>query len=162
MAKYQAIAAVSATIRALLADAATPAVAGAEFQVVHADSLQSPMADGVAVLLHRITANTALRRAPGTPGFAADLHYLVNAWSADPLRQQLLLGWAIHVLEATPILSASALNLHAQDAGTFGPDENIELAAESLAIQDEAAVWTAVRALQQPSVAYVARGVQIA
>jgi len=155
MATHQAIAAVSATIRALIAGAAIPETAGAEFQVVNADSLQSPMADGVAVFLYRVTVNSAARN-------AVDLHYLVNACSADPIRQQLLLGWAIHVLDATPILTASVLNQHAPAPGVFQADERVELAAEVLTIQDEANVWNAVRALQQPSAAYVARGVRMA
>jgi hypothetical protein len=162
MATYQAIAAVSATIRALLAGAAIPAIAGAEFQVVNADSLQSPMADGVAVFLYRIGLNPALRSIPGRPSLAVDLHYLVNAHSADPIRQQLLLGWSAHVLQATPLLTASMLNQHAPEPGAFPADENVELTAEALAIQDEAAVWNSVHALQQPSIAYVARGVRIA
>jgi Pvc16 N-terminal domain len=152
MATYQAIAAVSASIRALLAGAAIPEIAGAEFQVVNADSLQSPMADGVAVFLYRVAVNPAARN-------AIDLHYLVSGYSADPIRQQLLLGWAIHVLDGTPVLTASMLNQHGP--GAFQPEENVQLTPEVLTIQDEASVWNAVRALEQPSAPYVAHGVRI-
>ncbi|MCU1238723.1 MAG: hypothetical protein JWP63_6690 [Candidatus Solibacter sp.] len=154
MATYQAIAAVSAAIRGVLASAAIPEIAGAEFQVVNADSLQSPMADGVAVFLYRVTESAVIRTRR-----TLDLHYLINAWSADPIRQQLLLGWAIQVLDGTSILTPSLLN--AASPGVFQPDESVQLMAETLAMQDESALWNAVRALQQPSAAYLARGVRI-
>jgi len=156
VATYQALAAVSAAIRGVLTSAVIPEIAGAEIQVVNTDSLQSPMADGVAVLLYRVTPNPAMRGQ-----LALDLHYLVNAWSADPIRQQLLLGWAIHVLEATPILSSSFLNQHTEAPGVFQPDEHVELSSETLTMDDESSLWSSVHALPQPSVAYVARGIRV-
>jgi Pvc16 N-terminal domain len=161
LATYQAIAAVSAALRALLSNAAIPPISGAEFLVVNADSLQSPMADGLGVFLYRASVNTAIHTVPGRPSLALDLHYFVTAWSGDPIRQQLLLGWAARRLEDSPILTSAMLNQHAPAPGVFRPDESVELAAESLNIQDEVSVWNAVKALQQPSVTYVARGVRI-
>ena len=160
MATYQAIAAVSAALRGLLADSAIPGVAPAEFQVVNADSLQSPMSDGVAILLYRVSLSTTSRN-PAARGLAFDLHYLVAAWNADPIRQQLLLGWAARVFEDVPILTAEILNRHAPSPAVFQTGENVELSAEAVGAQDEAAVWSAVKALQQPAICYAARGVRI-
>jgi hypothetical protein len=163
LAKYQAIAAVSATLRGVLADSVIPEIAGAEFQVVNADTLQSPMADGVAVFLYHVAANAAPLNGPprSDPGLVLELHYLVTAWAADPIRQQVLLGWAARVLEAVPILSASVLNQHAPATGVFQAAESIRLTAGSLSLQDEASIWGAAKVLPQPSIHYVATGVRL-
>ncbi len=166
MATYQAIAAVSAAIRGLLENSVTLEIAGAEVKLVNADILQSPMADGVGIFLYRISTDPTIHR-PGPPGppirpvLAENLHYLVTAWSPDPVRQQVLLGWALRVIEDSPLLSASLLNQHGPAPNIFSPGDSVELAAEALSIQDESEIWHAAKAWQQPSISYVARGVRI-
>jgi hypothetical protein len=159
LATYQAIAAVSAALRGLLTGAANPEIAGAEFQVVNGDTLQSPMADGVALFLCQVAVNNSARTGP--PALAVDLHYLIAAWAADPIRQQVLLGWAAHVLQGTPVLNASMLNPQAPAPPVFRGEESVRLVATPIAMQDETAIWNAARALQQPSLHYVATGVRI-
>ena len=164
MATYQAIAAVSAAVRALLEHAVTSAVAGAEVRVVNSEGLHARPADGVTIYLHRVTANTMVRGAPGRhgrAGLALDLHYLITAWATDPIRQQSLLGWALRVLEDTAVLTAHALNEQAPGPDVFKADESVELVLEPLSIQDDTAIWNAAGARFETSASYIARGVRI-
>ncbi len=163
MATYQAIAAVSTAMRVLLETSVTPETAGAEFKVVNADSLQSPIADGVGIFLYRVTADPVVHglQPPDRHFLAMSPHYLVIAWSPDTVRQQMLLGWALRVFEDSPLMSATFLNQNGPAPDVFRPDEKVELISETLTIQDEVAIWNAAKAWQQPSVAYVCRGVRI-
>jgi hypothetical protein len=75
--------------------------------------------------------------------------------------QQQVLGWAVRVLDETPILPAALLNSHQGGKVVFDPSETVELVWEALSQQDLFDVWEVARTNQQPAASYVARAVVI-
>lgn len=123
----------------------------------------------LAVHLHRVNVSTARRGFPPTinsdgqkvlPPIPVDLHYLIVAYATDATLQQYALGWAIRVLEDTPVLPPSLLN-DRQPTPVFGLDEAVEVVWEPLTEQEEHDIWQAATAKRQPSATYVARTVRI-
>jgi hypothetical protein len=161
MANYQAIAAVSAAIGAVLERTPVPAMPHPEIRVVSTAGLQAPPVDGVTIYLYRVTANVMLRGANEHGGAALDLHYLVTAWPAEPLRQQALLGWAVRALDQTPLLTAALLNSQTMGSDVFRDDDSVQIALEPLSIADEGAIWIAAAVPRQISASYVARIVRL-
>jgi len=165
----QAVAATSQTIVKLLKDAFDlPGFPQADFKVCYAANLQAPpLSEGVSVFLYRMNINGSRRNAParkdpkGRPPVWLDLHYLLTAWAKDPLKQQVLLAWAVRTLQDSPILPTHLLNDYSSGEIIFGPGETVELSAESLTLQDETNIWEVAKTQQQPSVGYLARMVAI-
>src|SRR5262249_40978065 len=120
MAKPYAIAATGQAILSLLSTACPRAdFPSAQFELYQARNFQSPMDEGVALYLHRITPANNIRNLPPRvapdgrkyrPAVPIDLHYLLIAWARDAAKQQRLLGWAIRTIEDTPTLTAGVLN----------------------------------------------------
>jgi hypothetical protein len=170
MARSPAIAATSEAILGLLQSAAV----GGEFDGVtfahyQSSDFESPMTEGVSLYLYRITVSTN-RNLPGRlgrdgrrylPPLPVDLHFLVTAWADDAIKQQRLLGFAIRMLEDTPILPAGVLNQHGPEPDVFRPEETVELVFESLSVQDTSYIWEIAQTKEQPSAPYVARMVEI-
>jgi hypothetical protein len=167
MAATPAIAAVSQTVLSLLHVAAdAESLAGLTFAHYHVKQFESPMADGVSLVLYRVDPGLRRNLPPRVtpegirylPPLPVDLHYILTAWAGDPVKQQRLLGWAMRVLEDTPVLPSGLLNQHAPEPGVFRADEAVELVWEMLSLQDWVNVWDGQRT-RQPSVAYMARAV---
>jgi len=140
----------------------------AEFESYQAPQFQKPMKFGLSLFLYRVAVNTAARnsrphlRPTGDavlPPLPVDLCYLLTAWAENAPDQQELLGWAMRVLQDTPILPPALLNTGFP--GTFGPAEAVELGADQLAQQDMTPLWEIMKPNQQPSVGYVARMVAL-
>jgi hypothetical protein len=175
MARYHAIAATSNAIRLLLENAAaTSEWSGGDFALFQADDLQKPLEGTtkpkLSVYLYRVALSTARRDrglridADGRqyrPSIPLDLHYLVTAWASEARTAQQLLGWAIRVLEDTPVLPASLLNAYQAGLNVFAPDETVELVWEPLTLVDLYDIWQVSTRSQAPSAAYVARMVQL-
>jgi hypothetical protein len=171
LASYHAISATSRAIIGLLEDACPKTEFDkAEFKLYQASNYENPIAEGISVLLYRVTVNTTLRNLPprvapdGTryrPSLPLDLQYLLTAWAADTERQQRLLGWAMRTLEDTTILPAAILNKYIDMPDTFRPEEAVELVCDSLSVQDLTAVWDKLKPKYQTSVTYVARMISI-
>jgi hypothetical protein len=169
MANDKAIAAVSEALRSLLAQAASgPEFSGARFEIYQATNLQAPMPEGVSVYLYRVSIDPRRTRIPPgippagprrPPSLPLDLHYLITAWSLDPLRQQFILAWAARVIEDAPVLPASLLNRRIP--GVFGEGESVQLTVETLSLDEEAKIWNVAKSNRQPSLAYIARSVEI-
>jgi hypothetical protein len=170
VARHHAIAATSNAIRLLLENAAaTSEWSGAGFDLYQADDLQKPIDSNrpkVSIYLHRVIRSSVRRdRGPrvGPDGFRyrpsipLDLHYLVTAWSADARTAHQLLGWAIRVLEDTPIMPVGLLNAYQQGLTVFQPDETVELVWESLSITDLYDIWRVAQQHAAPSATYIAR-----
>jgi hypothetical protein len=170
VARHHAIAATSTAIRALLENAAPASEwSGASFELYQADDLQSPFEGTqprVSIYLYRLLLSSVRHdRGPrigpdGTryrPSIPLDLHYLVTAWAADARTSQQLLGWAIRVLDDTPILPVGLLNAYQAGVDVFAPDECVELAWQALSITDLNDVWQVSQVNQTPSACYVAR-----
>lgn len=167
MATANAIAAVGQAILSLIA-AGVPRVefASAQFALYQAKDFQSPMQEGVSLYLYRVTPAGEIRNYP--PRIAPDgrkfkqllpinLHYILSAWALEAVKQQRLLGWAMRILEDTPVLPAGVLNQGGPESDTFRPTETVDLIMETISVYDMGAIWDVSKPNVQPSVGYVAR-----
>jgi hypothetical protein len=171
MASYPAIAATSEAILGLLeAAAADTEFSGRRFALYNATDLQTPMKNGVSLWLYRVAVATTRRNlGPRTgddgrryrPSLPLDLHYLLTAWAQDPATQQRLLGWCIRTLEDQPVLPSGLLNHYGPEPDVFRPHESVELVAEALSPADVSDVWEVSPKHREPSMAYLARAVEI-
>lgn len=172
MATNRAIAATSAAISTLLTAESLrdPQLPRCTVSLYQAEQLQKP-AEGVviSVYLYRVALSVVRRdrglrvAADGTylASIPLDLHYLVTAWSASADTSQRLLGWAVSVLNDTPVIPASLLNTFPDSAPVFGDDEQVELVWEPLSLTDLYDVWQVAAQRAAPSASYVARSVLI-
>jgi hypothetical protein len=173
VATFNGIAAASDGIRTLL-DRAIPSSPVASLRVDHfgGKQLQSPPGESevvVSIWLYRV-APSSIRRS--TPQFVTldgetllapipiDLFYLVTGWAKSPLLQQQLVGWAIRVLDDTPVLPTALLN-DGPWAGVFRDGETVEVALHPLTMQEEFDVWQVAQQSEQPSASYVVRGLEL-
>lgn len=167
MATPNAIAAAGQAILGLIA-AGVPhdEFADAKFELYQAKNFQSPMTEGVSLYLYRITPAGEIRNYP--PRIAPDghkykqllpinLHYILSAWAQEAVKQQRLLGWAMRILEDTPVMPAGVLNQSGPENDTFRPTEIVDLIMEPISIYDMGAIWDVSKPNVQPSVGYVAR-----
>jgi len=174
VATKSAITAVGNAILGLLRDAQPPEEFGkVEIPPLHqASDLQKPLqGQGISLYLYRVAINGARRNRPPRldplgrryrPSLPLDLYYLLTPWSASAEGQQRLLGWAMRVLENTPILPAGLLNYHIRpESGVFADNEAVELICEPLSLTDMASLWEVFKPHVQLSMAYVARSVVI-
>ena len=172
MATNRAIAATSAAISALLeaealGDAQLPRCTVSLYQ---AEQLQKP-AEGVVISVYLYRVNFSVVRrdrglrtaADGTylASIPLDLHYLITAWSSTADTAQRLLGWAVSVLNDTPVIPTSLLNTFPDETPVFGDHEQVELVWESLSLTDLYDVWQVAAQRAAPSASYVARSVTI-
>ncbi|MDP9170938.1 MAG: DUF4255 domain-containing protein [Acidobacteriota bacterium] len=167
MASAYAIAATGQALLGLLASAVPrEEFSAAQFEIYQAKNFQSPMDEGISLYLYRVTPAPEIRNMPPRVGpdgrryrtaVPINLHYLLTAWARDSVKQHRLLGWAIRVLEDTPILSAGVLNQAGPEIDIFRFDETVDFVMETVSIQDQGSVWEVARHHMQPSVFYVAR-----
>lgn len=171
MASPYAIAAVGKAILALLAGACPkPEFAGAEFELYQAKNFLSPMEEGIALYLHRVTPANNIRNMPPRiapdgrryrPSLPLDIHFLLIPYARDAFKQQRLLGWAMRAIEDTPILYDSFLNQYGPEPDTFRPGECVDAILETIAYQDLGAVWNVANPNIQPAVPYIVRMLQL-
>jgi hypothetical protein len=138
-----------------------------QFEVYGTEDFKDHMAQGVSLFLYRVHLN-ATQRSPlvKDPGGSVrrellplDLHFFVTAWAPKASLQHAILGWAMRLLEDSPILSSSLLN--GVRAETFRGDETVELIAGALTNEELMRIWDDLSADYQLSVPYVARVVRI-
>ncbi|MBV8519276.1 MAG: DUF4255 domain-containing protein [Acidobacteria bacterium] len=171
MAGPYAIAAIGKAILSMLAAAVPkPEFAGAAFELYQSKNLQSPMEEGIALYLHRVTPGSVVRNLPPRvgldgrryrPSMPLDLHYLLVAWARDAFKQQRLLGWAMRTIEDTPLLHASLLNQYGPEPDIFGEGEAIDVLLENVSIQDMNVIWDTAKPQMQPCAAYIVRNVSL-
>lgn len=171
MATYEALAAAGQAIIGLLGDACPkPEFEGARFSLYQIKDFLSPMEEGLSLFLYRVAVNGSRRNLPpsiGTDGrryrppLPLDLHYMLTAWGKTAEKQQLLLGWAIRMMQDVPVLHASLLNDYASDAQTFRPGETIEIILDPLNLQDMSNLATLTKLNPPLSVTYVVRMVSV-
>lgn len=172
MATRSAIAATMEAIIRLLRTSYDPSQfnnAPLDFQVYIAHDFQTPMDEGVSLLLYRIFQDGTSRTPPGRlqpdgqrgpTKLPLELHFLLTAWAKTASLQHELAGWMMRTLEDNPILYPSLLNSYRPDV--FYPEETVELALAQLSTEDLFEIWdTIVRHMYQLSVPYVARMVRI-
>jgi hypothetical protein len=167
MATANAIATVGQAILALIAGGVPhDEFASSRFELYQAKDFQAPMEEGVSLYLYRISPAGEIRNYPPRVGpdgkryrqlLPINLHYLLSSWAREAAKQQRLLGWAMRILEDTPILPAGLLNQGGPEADTFRPTETVDVLMETVSIYDMGAIWDVAKPNTQPSVCYVAR-----
>lgn len=112
------------------------------------------------------------------PPLALDLHYLLSAYGAEDLHAEILLGYAMHLLHETPVLSRSAITTALNPSPPLGAAlppalqalaecgladqlEQIKITPEYLNTEEVSKLWTAVQSHYRPTAAYVATVVLI-
>ena len=171
MATYQAIAAVSLALKGLF-DRALPKneFPDAEITLLQPADYTNGMAEGISLLLYRVAINQTQRNLPprnapdGTryrPPLPVDLHYLLSAWSDDADTQQSLLGWAMRLLEDTPVLPGNLINPFTPEKPVFRADESVELICDPLPLEQWLALWATLTPKAAASMTYIVRMVQI-
>ena len=118
----------------------------------------------LSLYLYRVTVNEHSRqtRAASAQGsgpvpLGLDLHYLLTAWSGNPLDEQVTLAWAMRQLHRYPVLDASSLSNEA----AWAPDEVIQVIPAELSNEDIMRIWDALDPDYRLSVSYVARLVRL-
>lgn len=118
----------------------------------------------ITLYLYRVTVNEHTRqsRPPGSasaspPSLGLDLHYLLTAWAANPLDEQVPLAWTMRQLHMMPVLDRSNLS---PDAG-WGRDETVQVLPADLATEDLMRIWDALDPAYRLSAAYIARVVRL-
>ncbi len=172
MANYHALSGVCEGVIELLRNAFDPSEfqeQTLEFKVYSGADFARSMTTGVSVFLYRVYPNSSYRTPPGRRnengnrlrrGLPLDLHILLTAWAPSASLQHALLGWAMRVLEDTPILPAGLLN--ATISGVFRTDEAVEITLCELTTEDLFRIWETVSDNKyQLSVPYIARYVTI-
>jgi hypothetical protein len=167
MATANAIAAIGQAILGLIAAGVPqPEFSSATFELYQAKNFQTPMDEGISLYLYRVSPAGEIRNYPPRiapdgrrfrPALPLNLHYILSSWARDAVKQQRLLGWAMRILEDTPILPAGVLNQGGPESDTFWPNETVDLIMESISIYDMGAIWDVSKPNVQPSVGYVAR-----
>lgn len=146
-----------------LAGATMPACA---FDLVSCGQLsgEAEEATRITLLLYRVTVNEHSRQnrpagaAPDGPApLSLDLHYLLTAWGATPLDEQLTFAWALRQLHQHPVLDASSLS---PEAG-WARDELIQIVPAELTTEDMMRIWDALDPAYRLSTTYVARLVRL-
>jgi hypothetical protein len=173
MASYRAITAIGQAVLGILERACPrPEFAGAQFELYQASDFMNPepkVKEGVSLYLYRVATNGPRnlpnRVAPdGTlylPPLSVDLYYLVTPWAKTPERQQLLLGWAMRVMEDSRVIPSGLLNDQAVGSGIFGPNEDVEFVSDPISLQDLYDVWDSFKPVMQLSAAFVVRHLDI-
>jgi hypothetical protein len=174
MATRLAILATAKAIRRLLADACPKSdFPTAEFKIVQAGDIAgaNPQFEGISIYLYYITANISRRNMPTRvsptgmhtrPSLPLDLHFMLTPWSSSADTQLSLLGWAMRVLNDSPIIPASYLNNGFPGKEVFHHEETVELIFNPIPMQDMASLWEDLHQVKiMPSVTYVVRMVPI-
>jgi hypothetical protein len=149
---------------------AAPFYEGAlDFQVYVAKDFESPMVQGVSLLIYRVYHNGTPRTPAGRllpdgrrqrTKLPVDVHFLLTAWARTASLQHEIAGWMMRVMEDNPTLPNVLLN--AYQPSVFGTDEGVEVTLAQLAVEELFRIWEVVADRSyQLSVPYVARMVYI-
>jgi hypothetical protein len=137
----------------------------------------------INLFLYRVTPHTVWRgdQSPSgarVPALTLDLYYLITAYGARDFEAEILLGHAMQLFLATPILTGATIRaaLAADGAGgggaglshaRFAPgvlaDQSTEitLSPEFLGGEEASRLWSALQAKYRPSAAYKVSAVTI-
>ena len=138
-----------------------------QFAVYGTAEFKDHMTQGVSLFLYRVHVNPT-QRSPLVKDpvgnmrrqlLPLDLHFFITVWAQQASLQHAILGWAMRLLEDTPILSSSLLNGVRED--TFRGDETVEVVAGQLTNEELMRIWDDLGTEYQLSVPYVARVVRI-
>ncbi len=167
MASFHAIAAASATLQSLLRDRYPRDAfgSGLAIELYQPKDFATPMNEGIAICLWRVTPNTARRNLPPRtdaigrrfrPSLPIDLSYLIVPFADQAERQQRLLGWLLRAMEDLGPLVATQLNHALAESDVFADVESVDLLNDPLVLADYLTLWDRIKALP-PSATYVMR-----
>ncbi len=105
------------------------------------------------------------------PPLALDLHYLLTAYGAEDLHAEVLLGYAMHLLHDTPVLTRQSIRtallppavngsilppaLQALSASDLAEQvEQIKIVSTTLTSEEMSKLWTAFQARYRPTAGY--------
>jgi hypothetical protein len=146
-----------------IGDEAMPACA---FDLVSSGQLagEQDEATRITLYLYRITVDEHSRQsrragaATGTPApLHLDLHYLVSAWAANPLDEQVAMAWTMRQLHRQPVLDLSVLS----PEGGWERDETVHVLPAELTTEDVMRIWDALDPAYRLSTSYGARVVRL-
>ena len=171
MANVFAVHSVGSSIATFLRNTYPQQIAGRDmpacgFELISSGQLAGDINESthITLYLYRTTVNEhshqTRRAAAPTDSFVPiglNLHYLLTAWAANPLDEQVTLAWAIRQLHQCPVLDASSLS---PEAG-WGSDEVIQIIPAELTTEDVMRIWDALDPAYRISVSYVARLVRL-
>lgn len=120
------------------------------------------------LFLHRVAYDTSLRNLPlrprgaatahaAHPPLAVHLHYLVTAYGMAELQAEVLLGYAMVVLNETPVLTSEAIRRAGQPIGFTDPVEPLQIALHSPDIEEMSRLWSALQARYRPTLTFEVR-----
>ncbi|MEH2288192.1 DUF4255 domain-containing protein [Nostoc sp.] len=115
-----------------------------------------------------------------TPPLALDLHYLLTAYGAKDFQAELLLGYAMHLLHKTPVITSDIIENTLINASTTNTSsafsqavasvsvsdlaeqiEQIKLTPEFFNMEETSKLWSALQTHYRPSATYLASMVLI-
>ncbi|HEU4325866.1 MAG TPA: DUF4255 domain-containing protein [Roseiflexaceae bacterium] len=112
---------------------------------------------GVSLDEHSRNAARLTGPSAGTVPLGVNLHLLLTAWSADPQKEGLILGWAMRQLLMMPVLDRSLL----LPADAWGPEDRIQITPVEPNIDQTLRIWEGLRQPYRMSMPYMARVVRI-
>ena len=196
MSDFLAVAGVSSVLRWLLIDAlagsgldtalgATPNVTALPPDRITVGDTEAPQLN---LFMYHVSLNAAYRNADlperdsagrllSSPPLALDLHYLLSAYGKGELDGEILLGWAMQVLNENQLLTRDTVQ-NALNASRAAPGassevqavglstlanqaELIKLTPQSLSTEDAYNLWTAFQARYRTTAGYMASVVLI-
>lgn len=172
MATYNAVAAAGLAIRSLLTDAAPSSpFPEARFELYQASDFRKPQDGiGVSVFLYRVGVNHTRRNIPPRltpdgkrtrPALPLDLFFMLTPWAPNADISYRLLGWAMRVMDDTPILPAAFVNAVDSGSNTLRADETLELVFDPLSLVDLNCLYEVMDPKIQPIATYVIRRVDL-
>ena len=124
------------------------------------------------LFLHRVAYDTSLRNLPlrprdastahaSRPPLAVHLHYLVTAYGTAEMQAELLLGYAMVVLNENAVLSSELIRRAGQTFGFTDHFEPLQLVLHSPDGGEMSRLWSALQARYRPTLACEVRGLRI-
>lgn len=159
----------ASTIVHLLQVGVPPLVPSTQIKVATPDEfedLRDPHTPNVTVFLYRIAVNPQMRNAPprllpdgkiAPPRLPLDLSFLVTAWAKETRDELRIVGRIIQVLQDSAEVGPADLQ-----GNSWEPDDSLQLALESLPLEDHYRIWDATTIPYRLSLTYVARVVGVA
>lgn len=166
-----AIAAVTATLRNLIAAGIVNEGANTEVTTQPPDEVKTADKNSINIFLYQTTIDAAWRNQDmprqikpgekGIPPLALNLFYLITAYaknSATPTLPDLishrLLGSAMRTLHDHPVLSGTEINTALKESNLNDQIEHVRITQQPMSLDDMSKLWTAFQSKYRISAAY--------
>ena len=117
----------------------------------------------ITLYLYRLTVDEHARqqrppgRSAGPVPLGLDLHFMLTAWAATPLDEQVPMAWAMRQLHQVPLLDLALLS----PEGGWEANESVQVTPAELSTEDIMRIWDALEPAYRLSTSYVARVVHL-